>query len=450
MFTPHSEAAGARLGTLRVDGKEPIETPALLVHTLAGSLPSVSPELAAEIKGWRDIFGFLALYFTFQVQLTLFFVSDFRLAAVDLSEVLDYQSAFFAIPEETVTFLGLTCSLSSPLGVASTKGVVLETVNGRKEATPATLQSACSRLKPGMVMCLSDEVPFRSRRKRVAKSVDRNLQWLKSHLEAESGAEVLLPVLGGGSDVSVREKCAKDAVAALEQNARGCSDSGASGQQQKQPLHGAVIGGLGSGESREERREAVAASLRHLPCSMLRVASQGYQSPSDILDAVASGVDVIGTPLPYFLTRNGQALALPLSHAASSLSQEEEAEAPCTIIPPLKKPRAGSHDGASSLPTKHQVSTQEVAVEAGGDEKEEEEKSHVLNLIDSRHRKDTRPLVDGCTCHACSHHSRAYIHHLLVMRRPTSLFFLMLCRCVFCPLRTTHPVLRCLSRTARP
>ena len=29
-------------------------------------------------------------------------------------------------------------------------------------------------------------------------------------------------------------------------------------------------------------------------------------------------------------------------------------------------------------------------------------------------RRDTRPLVEGCNCHACQNHHRAYIHHLLI------------------------------------
>ncbi len=28
-------------------------------------------------------------------------------------------------------------------------------------------------------------------------------------------------------------------------------------------------------------------------------------------------------------------------------------------------------------------------------------------------RQDSRPLVPGCSCFACTNHSRAYIHHLL-------------------------------------
>ncbi|MDD6223074.1 MAG: tRNA guanosine(34) transglycosylase Tgt [Lachnospiraceae bacterium] len=36
-----------------------------------------------------------------------------------------------------------------------------------------------------------------------------------------------------------------------------------------------------------------------------------------------------------------------------------------------------------------------------------------LNLLNARFAEDTRPIEEDCTCEACRHYSRAYIHHLL-------------------------------------
>src|SRR5882757_779685 len=36
-----------------------------------------------------------------------------------------------------------------------------------------------------------------------------------------------------------------------------------------------------------------------------------------------------------------------------------------------------------------------------------------INLRNARHRDDPRPLDEACTCPACKHHSRAYLHHLV-------------------------------------
>ena len=35
-----------------------------------------------------------------------------------------------------------------------------------------------------------------------------------------------------------------------------------------------------------------------------------------------------------------------------------------------------------------------------------------VNIRNSRHKEDPRPLEEGCTCPLCTHYSRAYIHHL--------------------------------------
>jgi queuine tRNA-ribosyltransferase len=36
-----------------------------------------------------------------------------------------------------------------------------------------------------------------------------------------------------------------------------------------------------------------------------------------------------------------------------------------------------------------------------------------LNMRNARHRDDPRPLDAQCACPACTHHSRAYLHHLI-------------------------------------
>ena len=35
-----------------------------------------------------------------------------------------------------------------------------------------------------------------------------------------------------------------------------------------------------------------------------------------------------------------------------------------------------------------------------------------INIRNARHKEDTRPLDENCTCPACQNHSRAYLHHL--------------------------------------
>jgi queuine tRNA-ribosyltransferase len=39
-----------------------------------------------------------------------------------------------------------------------------------------------------------------------------------------------------------------------------------------------------------------------------------------------------------------------------------------------------------------------------------------LNLRNARHREDPRPIDPQCTCYACKHYSRGYIHHLVMAK----------------------------------
>ncbi len=50
----------------------------------------------------------------------------------------------------------------------------------------------------------------------------------------------------------------------------------------------------------------------------------------------------------------------------------------------------------------------------------------VYYLLLSRHAVDLAVLVDGCVCYTCTHHSRAYIHHLLSTKEILGRVLLML------------------------
>ena len=39
-----------------------------------------------------------------------------------------------------------------------------------------------------------------------------------------------------------------------------------------------------------------------------------------------------------------------------------------------------------------------------------------MNLTDRMYFDDDRALVEGCNCYTCTHHVRAYLHHLLVTK----------------------------------
>ena len=44
---------------------------------------------------------------------------------------------------------------------------------------------------------------------------------------------------------------------------------------------------------------------------------------------------------------------------------------------------------------------------------ENEIQRYTISLSDTKYERDDAPLVTGCQCHACVHHTRQYIHHLV-------------------------------------
>jgi len=111
---------------------------------------------------------------------------------------------------------------------------------------------------------------------------------------------------------------------------------------------GYAHGGLGLGEERSLRCELVAAVHEELPAAAPRYL-MGLGRPVDLLDGVATGVDLFDCVLP---TRHGRHGVLFTSRG-------------------------------------------------------------LLRIKNARFRDDPAPLEEDCDCPACTHHSRAYLSHLI-------------------------------------
>lgn len=123
---------------------------------------------------------------------------------------------------------------------------------------------------------------------------------------------------------------------------------------ESRPFFGHAIGGC-LGADGEQMLEVVGYAMRHLD-SERPVHLLGIGGARDIWTAVALGIDTFDCVAPTRIARHGWALA----------------------------------QGAGA--------------------------KNRLNLRNARFRDDTGPLDSDCGCHACSHYSRAYIHHLFKAR----------------------------------
>lgn len=110
---------------------------------------------------------------------------------------------------------------------------------------------------------------------------------------------------------------------------------------------GYAIGGLAVGEGQESMFEVLEYSPDFLPQDKPRYL-MGVGKPSDIVGAVARGIDMFDCVLPTRSGRNGQVFT----------------------------------------------------------------RNGVLNIKNAKHKDDESPIDDKCGCYACKNHSRAYLHHL--------------------------------------
>ena len=113
-------------------------------------------------------------------------------------------------------------------------------------------------------------------------------------------------------------------------------------------FNGYAIGGLAVGEGQKEMFEVLDYCVDFLPQDRPRYL-MGVGKPSDIVGAVARGIDMFDCVIPTRSGRTGQAFV---------------------------------RDG-------------------------------VINIRNAKYRFDDKPLDEKCGCYACKNHSRSYLHHLV-------------------------------------
>jgi queuine tRNA-ribosyltransferase len=221
------------------------------------------------------------------------------------------------IDEEGVTF-------SSPLD------------GQRRLITPERAIQIQEALGPDIAMVLDECLPIASAGTDAASSsralenaMERTLRWAeRSHAARRRSDQAVFGIVQGGSSERLRRR-----------SARATREIG---------FDGYAHGGLGLGETREQRADLIAVAQCELPDDTPRYL-MGLGRPEDLIEGVACGVDLFDCVVP---TRNG---------------------------------RHG------------------LLFTAGG----------VLPIRSARFARDDDPPDPSCDCPLCSHHSRAYLRHLV-------------------------------------
>lgn len=200
------------------------------------------------------------------------------------------------------------------------------------ELTPERAIAIQEALGADVAMCLDHCPSLPAATSEIADAVRRTIDWAGRCKAAHTRADqALFGIVQGGPIADLRAQCA-EALVALD-------------------FDGYAVGGVSVGEGRDLVRRALAVTTHLLPGDRPRYL-MGVGRPQDIIDAVATGIDLFDCVMP---TRNGR-------------------NATCFT-----------------------------------------DKGYV-KLRNAAHRLDPRPIEEGCECVACRRFSRAYLRHLFLAK----------------------------------
>jgi queuine tRNA-ribosyltransferase len=194
--------------------------------------------------------------------------------------------------------------------------------------SPEETMSIQRVLDSDIAMIFDECTPFPADRSQAAESMQLSLRWAERSRRAHEGnGNALFGIVQGGMYEDLRD-------ASLD----GLTDIG---------FDGYAIGGLSVGEPKEDMQRILRHTAPRLPARAPRYL-MGVGTPADIVDAVASGIDMFDCVLPTRNARNGWIFT----------------------------------------------------------------RNGTIRLRNARYRDDTGPLDPACECYTCRNFSRAYLHHL--------------------------------------
>lgn len=305
----------------------------------------------------------------------------------------------------------LFCTLSPlhphlhlPAPPAGDSYVSLPSSSGNVRVTVQDWTDLVVAAAPDVVCMLSDEISSVSTggSSRSRKSIDRSCQWLsqqladlRSHPSLKHTA--VFAAVQGGSSAGNR--------------ARACSSISAL------KVDGVVIGGLNTGEEREERCDIIRAVLHALPPHLPRMLSS-TAGPEDMLDAGERRLYPKFDTLNLFNNARRRSCTrrrlhgLQLQQRAGGGGISRRVSRQLLAVPALLSRHAmRGHQGVS---IHHRFCLLNDA--AAKDPSLALDCAPLLQVRLSscaqQHRLSVSLFVQGCSCAACSRHSRSYLHHL--------------------------------------
>ena len=203
-------------------------------------------------------------------------------------------------------------------------------INGDKLfLTPEISMQIQRTLNSDIVMIFDECTPYPATEREAADSMRMSLRWAARSKAAHAGnPNALYGIVQGGMYEGLRDESARELIG--------------------MDFDGYAIGGLSVGEPKDDMTRILAHTAPQLPADKPRYL-MGVGTPSDLVAAVAQGIDQFDCVLPTRNARHG-----------------------------ILFTRRGE-----------------------------------MRIRNARWKTDTAPIDDECDCHTCAHFSRAYVHHLI-------------------------------------
>ncbi|TKA81242.1 hypothetical protein B0A55_02372 [Friedmanniomyces simplex] len=337
-----------RLGRVALPGRKVIDTPHYLAITSRGAVPHLTQDTFARDTSISGVYvgleDFIERAPSHSPPIYFFHPPD---GASPLRR-------FIALPDETLLVLGArrTQPVAAPSANPNThEAIAVCTAVGFKTLTAEDYAEAGRHLQADIVVGMGDVPHGRSLgSKRIEKATDRTIQWMAeqavSRKENAAGVAVqaklfapLLPVSCANQQFYV--DCLTDELAP--------------------DVSGLAIYDLRSVQDLPE-------ALQYLP----RLDLTEPQTPHQVLQRIALGMDILTIPFITAATDAGIALAFAFSA-------------------PNWTSNTGEDYPADALPLG-------------------------IDMWLPQHATDLSGLVEGCECYTCTNHHRAYLQHLLVAK----------------------------------
>jgi len=253
-------------------------------------------------------------------------------------------------------------------GYHNNKNISVWSNNNRELITPTNFMEAVNHIHPNcfVALCDGDTEPGCSN-KRISKSVSKTIDFLDTCLEFKRNTPSLdkIGVIGaieGGLDMKARVKCAKEIIA--------------------REVDGFLLDGFHCNGPESEHlefasiKEVFIETVSLLPTTKPRFYF-GAAPPELVFNLVKEGIDVFDSSYPSLVTEKDSALVFP-NVWLNGRNEKSTTELTDSSSPPPS--------------------------------------DSLVSLACSSNRLAFSPIVPNCTCYTCRNFTRAYVHHLVMVK----------------------------------